>query len=418
MTHSVPATAMSDRQFPTASPGMRAGRRRSPRTVFLIVILLLFTSGWATNHFATMVAVLRDQEDYSPIVVNGAFGIYAVGMVPCLLLGGLLADRFGARRVVLTGATLAAAGNVILLLLQSTSGLFVGRFVIGLGVGLAMSAGTAWAGKLRGASGVVLAGIVLSAGFAIGPIASGLVAYMLPGAAAVSVPFIISIAVSVGAVALGLVVGQQPPEPPQPSGPAVTVVQSDIGHKSVRRALATSIPMALWVFSTAAIALITLTSRIGPQLDVGVLLPGLAALVSFTAALLLQSLGRRFHWGHAGGVVAALIAAAGLVLTGLGGPTPALWLFFVASLLLGAAYGMCLRDGLLDVEAYAPPTRRGITLGIFYVFTYLGFALPVVLEWLRPVTGDTTPLIILAGAAVSCAAIRAIQIRTGVLDRA
>ena len=398
---------------PNVSPG--ASDNRPGQVVFTVVVLLLFSAGWATNHFSTMVAVLRDQENFSPLIVNGAFGIYALGLVPCLLVGGMLADRFGARSVVLTGATAAAVGNMMLLLWQTTGGLFLGRFIIGLGVGLGISAGTAWAGTLRGAHGVVLAGIVLSAGFAVGPIVSGVLAYLLPTTSAVSVPFIVTIVLSMFAVVAALFVRDQH----QRNVSSTSIMNATESQQagSMRRALATSIPMALWVFSTAAIALITLTERVGSQLDMGVLFPGLAALLAFTAALVAQTLGRRYGWGPRAGVAGALIGAAGLITAGLGAQTPPMWLFFGAVLLLGTAYGLRLREGLLDVEAYAPPARRGTTLGIFYIFTYLGFGLPVLLEWLLPVTGYVMPLIVLGVLAVVSALVRAFQLRTGVLDR-
>lgn len=385
----------------------------SPGT-FAVTALLLFSAGYATNHFSTMVAVLRDQENFSSLVVNGAFGIYALGLVPCLLLGGMLADRFGARPVVLTGSLAAALGNLMLLIWQTTGGLFIGRFIIGLGVGLTISAGTAWAGTLRGARGVVLAGIVLSAGFAFGPIVSGVLAYVLPATGAVTVPFLAATGLSFFAVVAALFIGdhQRPTETPTSSISATTGPAG-----SIRRALATSIPMALWVFSTAAIAMITLTERVGSEFTVGVLFPGFAAFLAFTAALIAQTLGRRYGWGPKAGVIGALLGAAGLVSTGLGAQSPPIWLFVGATLLLGTAYGLCLREGLLDVEAYAPPSRRGITLGIFYVFTYFGFALPVLLEWLLPATGYVMPLIVLGVLAILSALVRGRQLRTGVLDR-
>lgn|GEM_PF-269349 len=393
-----------------------AREARSSRRVFAVVVFLLFSSGWATNHFSTMVAVLRDQEHFSALVVNGAFGIYALGLVPCLLLGGIFADRYGPRFVVLTGATAAAVGNLVLLLGQTPAGLFLGRFVIGLGVGLVISAGTAWAAQLRGANGAVLAGIVLSAGFAIGPIVSGALAYGLPSAQAMSVPFIVAIVLSSLAVLATASLGRPAAAALSPAG-AVSQPSEPVAGGEVRRALVTSIPMALWVFSTAAIALVTLTERVGTWFDAGVLLPGFAAFLVFAAALVGQTLARRFGWGPISGVVGALIAAVGLIFAALSANIASLWIFIVAAVLLGIAYGLCLREGLMDVETYTPPARRGTTLGVYYVFTYLGFALPVLLEWMRPATGTVLPLLILGGLAVVSAVLRALQMRSGVLDR-
>src|SRR5699024_3481780 len=121
---------------------------------------------------------------------------------------------------------------------------------------------------------------------------------------------------------------------------------------SMKRALATSIPMALWVFSTAIIALVTLTERVAPQVNAGVLLPGIASLLAFTSGVLAQGVARRFAWGPRAGIVAASIAGAGLLLAGIGGQSPTAWLFVVATLMLGTASGVALRE--------APGGPRGL----------------------------------------------------------
>ncbi|WP_278257593.1 MFS transporter [Nocardioides convexus] len=148
-----------------------------------VVAVLLFVSGWATNHFAAIIPVLRDREGLSATVLAGAFGIYALGLLPGLLGGGALSDRTGRRPLVLTGATVAAAGNLLMLCWHPVAGIYLGRLVVGVGVGLAMSAGTAWAADLGGRTGTTIAGTVLTAGFASGPLATGLVAEFASGSA-------------------------------------------------------------------------------------------------------------------------------------------------------------------------------------------------------------------------------------------
>src|SRR5699024_2323191 len=147
------------------------------------------------------------------------------------------------------------------------------------------------------------------------------------------------------------------------------------------------------------------------------LLPGIAALLAFSAGLAAQALARRFNWGPKTGVLAAVFAAAGFIITVLGSSAPPLWLFVLAAVLLGTAYGMALREGLVDVERSAPGARRGTTLVIYYVFTYLVFGLPVLLQWLLPATGYVWPLLILGALALGCALVRAAQCRHGVLAR-
>ena len=389
---------------------------RRVNRVFLGVILLLLSAGWAANHFASMIMVLREQLGISSMLLNSAFGIYALGLLPGLLGGGVLADRLGARPVVLTGAVGAAAGNLSLLFFHDGVGLLVGRFIVGLGVGLAVSAGTAWAGRLRGAHGVTSAGIALTSGFALGPIASGLLAFALPADLVVTVPFAVTCLFSAIAVVFAVLVGDaRAPEPRLSTTPQDPhSVPHDVS-RSMSKALAVSLPMAIWVFSTVTTSLVILTARTSSNFDNGVLLPGVASVLSFSMGLGVQALGRRFGWGRVSGIVGALLAATGFALVAYGGEVAPVWVFVLAAPILGAAYGLSLREGLLGIEAYTPPARRGTAIGIYYVFTYLGFGLPVLLDALLPVWGAVLPLLVLSALAVGSAVVRAFQIRRGYL---
>src|SRR5699024_12804247 len=71
----------------------------------------------------------------------------------------------------------------------------------GLGVGLVVSAGTAWAARLNGAAGSTLAGIVLTSGFALGPVISGLTEFAF---SPLWLPFVLSIIASLVAVVFSL----------------------------------------------------------------------------------------------------------------------------------------------------------------------------------------------------------------------
>lgn len=388
------------------------------KRVFAAVALLLFSAGWAANHFATMLVLLRNQLGVSSVMANGAFGIYALGLLPSLLGGGVLADRFGARPVVLSGSAIAAAGNLSLLFLHEGWPLLAGRFIVGLGVGLTMSAGTAWAGRLRGAAGVTLAGIILTSGFALGPIAAGLLAWALSVESNIAVPFAVSVALSLTAVVYALFAGDTPGAvvrsasrtgPANSTGPA----RQERPERSMRKALAVSLPMALWVFSSATTAFVMLAARAATHFSNPVLLPGIAATFAFSAALIAQYLGRRFNWGPGSGAAGAGLAALGFLLAAFAGTDVPLWLFVVTSMILGTAYGLCLREGLIGIERFTPPERRGTAIGIYYVFAYLGFGLPVLLDALLPVAGASIPLLVLTGLALGSVLVRGVQIRSG-----
>src|SRR5699024_1733240 len=174
-------------------------------------------------------------------------------------------------------------------------------------------------------------------------------AYGLPSAQAMSVPFIVAIVLSSLAVLATASLGRPAAAALSPAG-AVSQPSEPVAGGEVRRALVTSIPMALRVFSTAAIALVTLTERVGTWFDAGVLLPGFAAFLVFAAALVGQTLARRFGWGAISGVVGALIAAVALIFGALSANIAAVWVAICVAVLLGSASVLCLQHGLMAVE--------------------------------------------------------------------
>lgn len=380
--------------------------RQSTRA-FIGVALLLFTAGWAANHFASALVLIRDQQGVSSLMVNAAFGIYALGMLPCLLLGGVFSDRFGPRPIVLAGGVISALGNLLMLFNHDGAWLLVGRFVVGIGVGLVVSAGTAWAGRLRGGGGVTLAGIILTLGFAIGPIVASLI-----GAATPNLPliFAVSVVLSVIAVVMGMLLGDAPRIPIEGES-ASTPRQT----RSLNKALAVSLPMAIWVFSCITTAVIILAARAASHLDSPILLPAISAALAFGAGLLMQYLARKFSWGRRSGTVGALAATLGYGLAAYGGEDLTVPIFIISALLLGTAYGLCLREGLLGINTYTPMKQHGTAIGIYYVFTYFGFAFPFIFDLVTPHVGARAPLIVIALLALCSAVVRAVQIRRGYL---
>jgi hypothetical protein len=75
--------------------------------------------------------------------------------------------------------------------------------------------------------------------------------------------------------------------------------------------------------------------------------------------------------------------------------------FVATALVLGTAYGLCLRNGLVDVETMAPAPARGLLTGVFYVVAYLGFGLPTLLTSIESITGIVLPLTVSAACAAA-----------------
>lgn len=377
------------------------------RATYALTLAFLITAGWSANHFASVLVLLRRDHDVSAVLANSAYGIYAVGLFPSLLIGGWVADRFGSRPAVVAGTVIAAAGNAYLMLGIPGHGLLLGRFIVGLGVGLVVSAGTAWAGRLRGASGATAAGIALTTGFMLGPVSSGVVAHL--AADAVKVPFVVPIVMAVGVMVASIRMRDD-------GAPAVTQTAEARPTHSEAKALATAVPMGIWVFASITTAMVVLAGRTDFAIGAA-FMPGVAAVLGFSVALAVQALARRGQWGPRAGVVGALGATGGMALIAVGGAQPSAAVFLAATALLGLAYGLCLREGLLDVDEYTPPEKRGRVIGLYYVATYIGFGISPLIAWITPRVGPSLPFAVFAVLAACSALIRSAQIRRGYLVR-
>ena len=385
---------------PSGSTSVLGGPRpvRTPRAniEFGAVLAVLLATGWVANHFVALMPAISDRQHLSTATLDAIFGIYAVGLLPGLLLGGRASDAFGRRAVALTGSATAAVGTVAMLLSQQPEVLTVGRLIVGVGVGLAMSSGTAWASDLKGPAGAATAGAVLIMGFAIGPFAGGLITGA--GEPGVQISFAVAAALVVAAMALVIVVTRRPSETAaaEPDNPE----RKTRPGQGVGRALSWALPLAPWVFASATLGFVTIPARV----HVGLAAPvaaGFAALIVNGASGVIQIIARGAKWGPQAGTTGAVLAALSYALIAVAPPTMTLALSLPLLLLLGCASGLSLREGLIDLEAAAPQRVRGTLTGVFYSVTYIGFGLPLVLTTGGP---EVTQLVLATMAVLASAA--------------
>ncbi|HEX3690345.1 MAG TPA: hypothetical protein VHV28_11625 [Solirubrobacteraceae bacterium] len=76
------------------------------------------------------------------------------------------------------------------------------------------------------------------------------------------------------------------------------------------------------------------------------------------------------------------------------------WRLFPSSIVLGMGYGLCLVAGLVEVQRLADPEALAALTALYYMLTYIGFAVPFVLALAAHLTGYPTLLVITAGLAL------------------
>lgn len=374
------------------------------------VVPALFAIAWGGNEFTPLLVLYKRVDGFGTGTVDVLLAAYVVGIVPALLLGGPLSDRYGRRPLLLPAPVLGALGSAVLAAGHgSLALLLVGRVLSGVALGLAMAVGTSWVQELSRApfdadadpgAGARRASTFLSLGFALGAAVAAALAQWGPRPAVV--PFVAHALVSVGPA----VVLWRAPET-RPRGARLGPLRDDLRVPTGvgRRFWLVVLPAAPWVFGCAASAyaiLPTVTTSLAAGRDVAY--AGLLCLVGLGCGTLVQVTSRRFV---AGGsvrpvVVGLVLVTVGMALAATGVAAPRLWITIPAAAVLGSAYGLLMVAGLTQVQRLAGPDDLAGLTAVYYGLCYLGFFAPAVLAGLA----TQVPYVVLLGAgsvvAVAC----------------
>jgi MFS family permease len=350
----------------------------------------MFGVGWGANQFASMLVAYHRYLGFTIRTNEVLLVIYALGLVPALLLGGPASDRWG-RSVVIRPAAIVSLVATLMLVVGSHSVLILGagRFVAGVASGAVLAAGTAWVKELSvpphdlaadEQAGARRAAIALSAGFGAGPVVASLLAQWGPA------PLVVAYLPHLAVMALVLPGLWRVPETvrhEKNSGPGL-LSRLRVPRTGHPRFLTVVLPLAPWVFAASNVSI---------------------------AGVLVQPIARRLDRDDdaRGASVGLAIVVLGMLLAALATHLVSPLLVLVAATVLGAGYGFCLVAGLLEVQRLAGPDDLAGLNAVFYVLTYVGFSVPVALAELDHLVSYPVLLLCLAGLAAVSLMVVAVQ---------
>jgi len=351
----------------------------NPRLALSIVTGAFATMLLAANLAAPLYAGYSKRFGFSPAVLALVFAVYALVLMPSLVLFGQVSDRFGRRRVIAAGLGAAIVALVLFSVADSVVWLFAARATQGLAQGMMGGAATAALAELAGRHdarrAALRATLAQSGGSAAGPFVAGMLAQWAP------VPYVLPFVVGMllcGSVAIAL---RAVPETAsaQASGDAWRVrrpsVPREIRGDFVRVALTAA---AVWAVAGG------LFLSVIPSYAAGLLhtqnlavLGAIAALMlaASCAAQLVVRRGAPAVPAQAGGLV---LLALGLLALVLASPLHAAGLLLAGAVLAGAGHGLAFLAAQDNLTQITPPEQRAAVSASFYVCIYLGVAVPVI----------------------------------------
>ena len=364
--------------------------RRSPHA-WMRIAFAMFAVGWGANQFSPMLIVYRHELRLTAGEVAGLFLVYALTLIPGLLIGGPASDRFGRRPVVWPFVALSPLATLLLVLgPRSLAMIAVGRALAGLCSGVVFGAATAWVQEVSPDEGLSVrrSALALTAGFGLGPVvAAGLAQWVSDPLVVPYLPHLV-----IGTVAAAVLAGA--PEgaasrSPARVRPAATARRWPPAAVRTRRFWLAVAPGSPLVFGSVALAIVVLPEEVTSARTLSAGFAGLMTVVSFAAGVAVQPFARRLR-DMLAGVVAGLVCAAAGCAVGIAAVASAdRVLAGVAAVFLGLAYGLCLVSGLRQAEHMARPDERGAVIACYYAVAYLGFAVPYLAAGLGALAAKT-----------------------------
>lgn len=374
----------------------------------------MFGIAWGANQFVSLLIGYRQDAGVSVGTSQALVGVYALGLIPALLVGGPVSDRRGRGTVLRPAALLSVVATVVLMLgSRHVSLLYLGRLLAGVASGAVFAAGTAWVKELSaepfepaadGAAGARRAAVVLSAGFGLGPVVAGVIAQWAPHP--LVLPYVAHLVI-MAMVLPGLLHAPETVTRARPR-PASRVPRG-LSRGRFRGVVA---PLAPWTFLSVSTAFAVLPGLVTRNTHgYAIAFSALAAGIALTTGVAVQPIARRLDRVDdiRGATVGLLAAVVGLLVAAAAAEHRSPLLVAVAALPLGASYGFCLVSGLLETQRLADPGELAGLTAVFYALTYVGFAGPLVLASLNAVAGY--PTLLLGAAALAVLTLAVVHLR-------
>ena len=358
----IPPLNRSTRTLPPPSESSRRASRD-----MAVVALTLFAVTAAVNLQMPLYRAYAVAAGLGYAVTTIVFAFYVVGLLPTLILFGGISDRVGRRNALLAGLVASLLATLIMIVAPGLRWLWMSRLLQGIGVGLALGAGSAYLVERRPphvppTRATTYVAVATSLGFGGGALATGAALLYHTTPRPLSFPAVALLAI----VAMACVAGIQ--QTPAAGGGLLRL--PIIRRRAVPANLAI---LTAWALTGVIVSLLPsqlarhgLSAWAGPALflvnGTGVLMQPTARRLTPSSALL----------------VGFACLPVGFALLLLGAARGTLALVMVGAAVAGAAsYGFTYQ-GSLAIACDTRPESRAREVAGYFLCGYLGFGLPSV----------------------------------------
>jgi MFS family permease len=348
-------------------------------TAAIFAVATLIGVAFAGSTAITPLYILFEQSfGFSKIMLTLIYAVYVVGNLSALLFFGRLSDQIGRRATALPALAILAIGALTFIFARGIPELFIGRILIGLGVGISAGTGTAWLTELIGGADKARATALATGsnflGIALAPLIAGVLADVAPWP--LQLPFLVYLAIVALTAALlwrtRETVTARKRLAEASFAPRIGIPAS-IRAAFIAPALVGAAAMALIGFYAAlAPSLLAESLNLKSHTLAGAVVCELGLMVAAAILLTRNVSGRRAMiwalWLMLPSVALIVAAQAYGSLAGM----------FAATAFCGAASGLGYRGSLQVVNEIAPAAQRAEVLSAYFICCFTGTSVPVI----------------------------------------
>ena len=328
---------------------------------------------WASGAPTVVYPLYAEEWQLQPSVTSAIFAIYPLVLVPVLIVFGNLSDVIGRRAVILMGLAALGAGSLAFGLAPDLTWVFIGRALMGVGVGLALSPATAAMVEFGGPGGARRASSATTAatatGLALATLVGGALVQYAPNPLRLSF-WVLTVVTAVVFVFAALLPRHTRDKEAAPWRPRLPRMPRDERPSFIAGALGISAAYAMGAIFLALGAQIARDLVRSDNAFVDGAIISLSAVAIGVVAVLARPLRPRLAVTL--GPVLAIAGLGLLIVAGLDHSLPA---FIASSLIAGAGYSLMFSGGLGLVTTSAPTHQRAAVISAAYVVGYLVQAL-------------------------------------------
>lgn len=371
---SQPTRAAAHEEPARASDGSSRSRMRAAAAIVAIVFVL-------SNAPTPLYIRWQSQLGFSSSTLTALFSSYVLGLLITLALAGQCADRFGCRAVLIPGIGVGMVACLLFSSAESVGALLVARFVSGVSVAVAITAGMTavmeFGGTERQRTAALLASSALVLGAGLGPLLAGGLALTLAEPAAAIFSTELALLGGVGLLACLL-----PFVPRERSSRTWRLHLPSVPHQNRTHlllgilALGCAMSCTAFVLSLGPAVLAYLTGVTNPLVAGGM---GCAMFMAATVAQIpaRKAPVRRIFTLSAGAIILGMISAVAAVASSCASA------LVVAAIFAGAGHGLAQLAGLTLIGVHVAADRRAEATGVLNIGGYVPCGLmPVLTGWI------------------------------------